>query len=76
MKNQTEKKFPGFSFRFSLVIKMVLGLFKWSKETSFYNRNKKIITKTSTLPKMKVQIKKKRRKEEYMNFQIKEKLIF
>ena len=38
---------------------MVLDLLKWVKETSFYEKKKKIIIKGSTLHKRKVHIKKK-----------------
>ena len=52
-----------------LVIKMVLGLLKWFKETSLYERKKEIIIKTLTLLEKKVLIKQKER------VRIKEKLI-
>ena len=52
-----------------LVIKMVLGLLKWFKETSLYERKKEIIIKTLTLLAKKVLIKQKGR------VRIKEKLI-
>ena len=52
-----------------LVIKMVLGLLKWFKETSLYERKKEIIIKTLTLLEKKVLIKQKGR------VRIKEKLI-
>ena len=43
---------------FSLVIRMVLGLLKWLKETRFYERKKNILIKTWTLHERKVHIKK------------------
>ena len=51
---------------------MVLGLLKWLKDTRFYKRKKGIIIKAWTLHERKVHIKKK---EEFMDFRIKEKLI-
>ena len=51
---------------------MVLGLLKWLKDTRFYKRKKGIIIKARTLHERKVHIKKK---EEFMDFRIKEKLI-
>ena len=68
-----EKKVPYFSFMFSLVIRMVLGLLNWLKETRFYEGKKKTITK-----KTKYEENRKfiwRTKEEFMSFRIKEKLI-
>ena len=66
------KKVPWFSFTFSLVMKIVLDLLKWLKETSFYEKKKRIIMKTWPLHKKKVHIKKK---ESSWIFRIKEKLI-
>ena len=40
---------------------MLLGLLKWLKETSFYDRKKKIIIKTWTLHERKVHFDKKGR---------------
>ena len=50
---------------FSLVIRMVLDLLKWLKETLLYERKKKIIIKTWTLHERKAYIKKKRRIYEF-----------
>ena len=50
---------------FPLVIRTVLGLLKWLKETCFYERKKKIIIKAWTLHERKVHIKKKGRAYEF-----------
>ena len=50
------KRVLKFSFTFSLVIKMAEGLFKWLKETSFYERMKEIVIKRLTLHGRKVHI--------------------
>ena len=50
-----------------ILIKMVLDLLKWLKETSFYERKKEIITKTWTLHKKKIYIKKRGRVYEFLD---------
>ena len=53
-------------------IKMVLGLLKWLKGTGFSVRKKEINTETWFLHEKKFTLTKN---EEFINFQIKEKLI-
>ena len=44
---------------------MILGLLKWLKETSFFERKKEIIIKTWTLHERKIHIKKRGRVYEF-----------
>ena len=60
IKKSEKKNVPLSSLTFSIVIKMVLGLLKWLKETSFYDRNKVIIIKHELSTKGKFILRRKK----------------